>query len=636
MSFTDFLKNSRKYTADYAEAKAVAETPRIRRPLSHPIFNINRLHHNLPQETRRWIRSEADERAAVEHGCRFVEAQGQYVVDWVERTCVLYEGELAGSSMLLDDWQYEMYMQGYGWQWFNEEWEQKRAGAGWLRRYLVMSGWIPKKNAKSPTLAANGLYLFAGDGEQGQKCFSLATTRDQALIAHTHALNFVRQSPGLLSHCRIDATTATIHDTWTNSTYGILCGDKGSNKVSKEGINGSLIIDETHVVNADFMKVISRAGISRRQPFRIQLSTAGADTGGYGYEQYSLGRMNLKAAEENRDFDFRFYHFEHSIPQETSIDELRDPTKIDDFIRMSNPTLGRIISLTEARHDWKTCLKSDTDLISFAMYRLNQWNTGGGAFIAGSDWNRCKRLFTLADVKDHPCVVGVDMSRIRDMTAVVVIWAVPKDILIPENPLDPNSKLIEREINVPHILPFFYVPQRTIAQYSGHIDIPTIAQNKTNNLFVTQTNVVKAETIAEHIAYIDANFDCRGVASDQAYSRALSACLAATHGWDVDSRFFLIPQTAVGIGPAIEQLQGCVLDQELVHNGSKVMDWQLGNITMVEDSNNNRRFSKPHNNDYRKIDGWAALSNGIFLMMNDPELYPGRTLSMKIGTTAHL
>lgn len=632
MSFTDFLKNSGSYTA--AAKEALVEVPRIRRVTPAP-FYINKLPlvSSLPQSTQHWIRSEADERACIEHGCLFDEARGRYAVDWVEANCILYEGDtFAGEHITIDDWQYEMYMQGFGWQIFDEEWEQRRVGAGWVRRYTIISGWIPKKNAKSPTLGSVGLYLFAGDGEQGQKCFSLATTRDQALISHTHALNFVRQSPSLMARCKIDATTGTITDTWTKSTYSILCGDKGGLKVSKEGINGSLIIDETHVVDAAFMGIVNRAGISRRQPLRIQLSTSGDNTAGYGFTQYQLGRENLRAAGLGGQYNHRMYHFEYSIPQDTSVDDLRNPEKIDDFIRISNPTIGRIVRFGEAKDDWRASCRSDTELARFAMYRLNQWITGAGAFIAGSDWNRCGRQFKLSEVEEFPCIIGVDMSRCRDMTCTAVMWAVPKIMMLPENPFELDSRLVETEVNVPYVKPYFWAPKRSLSQFTGKIDAQLLHERK--QLFITESPIVKVEAIAEHINSIDDRFFCKGVASDMYASAKLAGCLSGLHSWEVEgpsSRFFLVPSNAAAISPAIEQLQGCVLGQELVQDNNEVMNWQLGNITVIENKDGDKKFQKPTQNDWRKIDGWAAQLNGIYYMMTDADMYPGQIYSIKLN-----
>lgn len=630
-SFNDFLNDSSSYTAT---SEDTLSAPRSR-VLLPPSFYINKLplYKSLPDETKRWVRNEADERAAIEFGCRVDERRGQYAVDWVEENCILYEGDtFAGEFMTLDDWQYEMYMQGFGWQFFDEEWEQRKAGAGWVRRFTTISGWIPKKNAKSPTLGSVGLYLFLGDGEQGQKCFSVATTRDQALISHTHALNFVRQSPSLSQRCKIDATTGSITDLWTNSTYTVLCGDKGGLKVSKEGINGSLLIDETHVVDALFMAIIGRAGISRRQPLKVQLSTSGDNLAGYGYTQFELGKENIKAATEGRHFDYRLYHFEFAIPQTTSVDDLRDETKINGMIRLANPTIGRIIRFNEAKDDWRKSLRSDTELARFAMYRLNLWMSGAGAFIAGSDWARVGQRFSMKFVEEHPCIIGVDMSRCRDMTCTAPMWAVPVPMMLPEDPFDFDSKLVEQEINVPYVVPFFWAPRRALGQFTGKLSIDDLVKRK--QMFITESPVIRPEAIAEHINHLDERFNVRGVASDMYASAKLSGALSGMHGWEVDgenSRFFLIPQNAANISPAIDQLMGCILSKMFVHNCNEVLTWQLGNITVIENKDGDRKFQKPTSNDYRKIDGWAAVTNGIYYMMTDSDMYPGHVFSIKLN-----
>jgi hypothetical protein len=149
--------------------------------------------------TKRWMRDASDE-LAVRNGCWFEPLVGAYVVWWIERYCRLYEGEQAGEPLRLRglrdepeweihdqwdaeaqayalerhryyvdgikrgqarDWQYEFHMRLYGWQRQSAKWGRP------VRRFRRGDVWIPKKNKKSPTLAANGLYLTCGDGEPG-------------------------------------------------------------------------------------------------------------------------------------------------------------------------------------------------------------------------------------------------------------------------------------------------------------------------------------------------------------------------------------------------------------------------------------------------------------------------------------
>jgi hypothetical protein len=50
-----------------------------------------------------------------------------------------------------------------------------------------------------------------------------------------------------------------------------------------------VLIDETHVVDREFVRRISRAGISRSEPLQIEVSTAGNNPDGYGKERFDYG-----------------------------------------------------------------------------------------------------------------------------------------------------------------------------------------------------------------------------------------------------------------------------------------------------------------------------------------------------------
>jgi hypothetical protein len=113
--------------------------------------------------TQAWIRNASDVKAAAV-GCRFNVERGSYTVFWVERYCRLYEGEsFAGLPMILagchDCGTYDLPSAIE-----LDEWEDPA-------KEVYAERWVPKKNKKSPTLAAWGLYLLCGDGEPGQKVF---------------------------------------------------------------------------------------------------------------------------------------------------------------------------------------------------------------------------------------------------------------------------------------------------------------------------------------------------------------------------------------------------------------------------------------------------------------------------------
>lgn len=634
-AFKDFLRTSKSKTAAAAASTEAAVTV-SRRVLEFPphVFNINKLPLSsaLPPETKRWIRDATDERAAIESGCRFQEKIGQYRVDWIEKNCILYEGDLAGTHMLIADWQYEFFMQ-WGWMWFSKSWAEKtgQEALGWVRRFRKFNILVPKKNAKSPTLAAAGLSVQLADGEPGNKCYTVALVHDQALLSHQHAIEFVKQNSTLAARCTVNKTTSEIYDGVTKSRFGIRSGSTAGSRNRLEGLNGSLFLDESHVANREQMGILERAGISRRQFIHVQVSTAGTDITGYGYEECLESRRNIIDATEGRDFNFRLKHLEWAIPPDTSMAQLRDPALIDGYIRMATPTLNRIVMEDEIKQEWAKAVNSDTKLAKFAMYRLDLWNASGGDYIAGSDWNKCKRAFLMRSMRPYPAVIGCDFARRRDMCCICVMFAVPETRMLAIDPFDPNTEYEDREINIPHIQPYFYLPHNTVRKYSESMNLDQFIDLGLLN--VVNGSTVRPEILANQINALTERYDVRRVGTDSYYSTDVGSVLASKHGWDVespDSIYSLISQRITSLSPAVEQLMNCVLETEYAHSGNALMDWQLSNIRIIEDNNGNRRFAKATSNSPQKIDGWAAQVNGIFCMMSDPDLYPGQVYSMKV------
>jgi phage terminase large subunit-like protein len=89
--------------------------------------------------TKKWIRNASDERA-FSQGYWFDEKRGQFVVDWIEGNCCLYEGVPIGTPFTLGDWQYECTMRLFGWVHHPDDVPSP------IRRYRKASIWIPKKN----------------------------------------------------------------------------------------------------------------------------------------------------------------------------------------------------------------------------------------------------------------------------------------------------------------------------------------------------------------------------------------------------------------------------------------------------------------------------------------------------------
>lgn len=535
--------------------------------------------------TRRWLRGPADERAAA-NGCRFDEERGRFAVDWIQDYCRLYEGDWAGQPMKLVDWQLECTMRLFGWVRWSKKWERE------VRRFRRASIWIAKKNKKSPTLAAWGLYLLCGDSEEGQKIFLAAKDGQQARnIAGEHIKAMYEQSPELKAECTFNRATYRISHTASRSWLEPLSSDNIRSQKSKEGLNGSVLTDETHVVDRDFAARVSRAGISRSEPLHIEVSTAGNDPDSYGKEQFD----HALAVQEGTATDEQLLAVVYACPQTLSDTDLdADPLK---WGRLANPSMGHTIDPEEYLTDYAQSKRSLRSLLDFKMYRLNIWQRSASPWLKAGDWDLCRRDYTEADLEGHECCAGLDLSKTQDMSSLVLVF-----------PWEDETY---------RLLAYFWLPEE-VAKEKGHL---AAFQEWARAGFLTLTpgNVIDYGFIRAQFRKLAEKFVIRKLAYDKTYAeettQALSEGVMDDAGKEIEAgtgvERVIFPQTLMAFTAPCKDFERLVISQKLHHNGNPILSWQAGHVQVRADSNQNIRPVKPKPNDIKKIDGVVAAVMGL-------------------------
>jgi len=528
--------------------------------------------------TKRWIRNESDERAA-DAGCTLDESWGQFVVDWMYEYLCLYEGEWAGQPFACVDWQYEATMRLFGWKKHSERWDRE------VRRFRKASIWVPKKSKKSPTLAAWGLYLLVGDKEQGQKVFIAAKDGQQAReIAGKHAMEMVRSSPQLFDECALNKSIMQITHESSRSFMRPLSSANSRTKEAKEGINGSILIDETHVVDRDFVARIQRAGISRSEPLHIEVSTAGNNPDGYGKERYDYAQRVVRG----EHCDEQLFVMIHEAPQDLSDGDLAaDPVK---YGKMANPSWGHTVGEEEFLGDYNESKVSISALADFKMYRLNIWQRATNPWLRQDDWAKCRREFTEAELYKRPCGAGFDFSKTEDMTAFSLVF--PEDGEVENNEDQPRK-----------ILTWYWLPERAVERH-GH-EVPYAQWAADGWLRLIPGSVIDYSFVEKDVVEILDLFDVRMMGFDRKYAFEFMQRLVQEHGYKQD-RLYEFPQTIMGFAGPTAQFERLVIAGKLHHNGNPITTWQAGHVEVWHDANDNIRPVKPAHKNLKKIDGIVA------------------------------
>jgi phage terminase large subunit-like protein len=575
-----------------------------------------------------WTCNRSDELAR-KAGYEFDPIAGGYVVWWIERYCRLYEGDHAGEPLILRglhsdaldqwpiadewdaeaketakqrakhymdgkrvggtcDWQYEVIMRLFGWRKFSERHNRK------IRRFRRGGVWVPKKSKKSPTLAAIGIYLTCGDDEKGNHVYFGAKDGSQAReIAGKHALEMVKASPELFEACSINHNEMQItHDHSRSTLKPMSSGDDRTQK-SKEGINGSVLVDETHVVDDHFIARVIRAGISRAEPFHLEFSTAGKDPDCYGKRQRDYGLSVEKGSVTNHSYFFA----EWSVPQTLSDEELAaDPLK---YGRMANPAWGHTVHADEFLDDYNNSKRSISDLSDFKTYRLNIWQRSKNPWLKASDWDACAERFTLEEFDGEPCWLGLDKSKTRDMTALVATFKRDDDF---------------------YQWPIFWLPKKT-AEDNNHL-VRFMDWAGGGHLELIEGEVIYDRPITAFVTQLAKLVRIQSVHYDKTFAADI------TLEWEESLGITRIefPQTTMMFAGPVEDYERLVIQHKLKHPNHPVFNWQAGHCEVYSDSKARKTLVKPKHGDIKKIDGMVAGVMSLFGALNTdrPSVYETR------------
>lgn len=531
----------------------------------------------IDKVTKRWIRNEADERAAAA-GCRMDEARGQFVIDWARDNLVLWEGDCAGLPLVASDWQADCAMRLFGWVKMSARWKRE------VRRFREALIGKPKKNKKSPTVAWWDLYLLDGDGEPGQNVYTAAKDGQQARIVQGHAIKMVQASPTLSAYMRINKTDSSITVDETNSAMRILSSDNVASQKSKEGLNGSCSVDEIHVVDAEFMKRISRMGISRSEPMIIQVTTAGNDPTSYGKQRYDYGKRIESGAFENESFFFDW----HEAPFDLTDDDLKkDPIK---FGKMANPAWGHTVGEEEFISDLQSC-DTPSALRTFKMYRLNIWQQSSNPFLQSHDWEACQRDVSWEHLETLPCWAGLDLSRTRDLTALCLCFK------------DHDGTL--------HFRWWFWMPEETAKTRVAVAPFTDWEHDEKAQLTLTDGDWIDYDYVWSTLCQIGQRFQIQKLLYDKRFAdyliqRVMVGEQNSDGTWKHRPAEFPIEECGQGpfiLNEPIEEFEKLVMSHKLTHDGNPIAAWQASNVTRGK----NGLLCKPNGkDDVRTIDGMQA------------------------------
>lgn len=316
------------------------------------------------------------------------------------------------------------------------------------RRYYTEALWgLPRKNGKSTTVAAFGLYMTSADGEAGAEVYAAAAAKDQARIIFSQGRKFVdpEVSPDLSEE--FTPRRNWIEHRPSGSIFKVISSDAPK----QHGLNPSAsVIDELHAhENGDLYAALTTATGAREQPLTLTITTAGWNTDTVLGEIYARTLDGHLAIERRpgltivRDRDSGFLFWWHGAAEG---DDPEDPA----VWRLANPASWISDDYLRRERQKPTMRFSD-----FRQLHLNQWTAAEEEWFPPGAWAACFDRSVSLEALDpaQPIAVGVDIALTHDYASVTIaqrredrVLLVPKFWFNPHQPGTPAHQSWELDI----------------------------------------------------------------------------------------------------------------------------------------------------------------------------------------------
>ncbi len=317
--------------------------------------------------------------------------RGHKPIQFIERFCRQTKGEWAGKPLDLMLFQKAKLEAAFGV--IDRETN--------LRRFRQVFDLRARKNGKSVENAGTALYLLGIDKEGGAEIYSAATVRSQAALCWKEAGNMIIKSDAL-------------QEIFKSKTNEIICEMSGGffrplgkNTSNFDGLNAhGIILDEVHELDRDIYDILKQSTSARRQWLINMITTAGNKRAGLFDELYPL-MMKIALGEEQ---------LESFLPILYQLDEEDDYRDESVWIK-ANPGIDFIKKRAELRANVEQAQKDTGFEATVKVKDFNILGIRRLGWLTYKEYNN-DRTFDLSEFKNKLVIIGIDLSKTTDMTAV--------------------------------------------------------------------------------------------------------------------------------------------------------------------------------------------------------------------------
>lgn len=474
-----------------------------------------------------------------------------------------------GQPFVLMDWQHEILWDVYG-----------TVRDDGYRQYNYAYLEMPKKNAKTTTIAALSVYHLTCDPDEGQ-IYCCAADRAQATLVYKAAKSMIEQDKDLSQILKVTESKKEIVNIETGTVLKVLSAEA----YSKHGINPTVVIfDELHAQpNRDLWDVMTfGSGSARKEPIYWVITTAGDDP-----DRHSIGweiHEYAKRLTEGEIEDPSWYAKIYGAPEDADI--------YDEALWYEvNPSLGKTIDISVLRKEAITARNNEASERLFRWLRLNQWiELKRIGWQPLSLWDQTTGNWSLTDLIGKKCYPGLDLSSTTDITGACYLFP-PQDGL-------PDWRAIFDA----------WIPEDNMKERVIKDQVPYIRWVDEKFMHATPGDVVDYEFVESRLLSANNQYDIVTLGTDPWNSRMLTQRLMK-EGVEIVE----IGQNMKNMSPAMKTIERLMKSGHFSHEKNPVARWCWGNVVIAQDGNENIKPMK--NKSKERIDLTVALINAMATAM---------------------
>ena len=479
-------------------------------------------------------------------------SRGESNARWIENFCRIPEGKFVGQPVRLRPWQRKIVKGIYDCP---------------TRRAIISFG---RKNAKT-TLAAFLLllHLCGPEARRNSQLFSAAQSRDQAGILFALAAKIVRMSPDINSAVGVRDTGKQLYCEELGTLYRALSAEAST----AFGLSPVFVVhDELGQVRgprSQLYEALETAAGAQEDPLSIVISTQ-APTGS------DLLSILIDDAATGKDPRTKLFMFTAS--------EDMDPFS-KKALKAANPALGDFLNEREVKDQAEAARRMPAREAAYRNLILNQRINQQNPLIPPVVWKSCGKVPLDEAFKSAKVRIGLDLSARHDLTALVykATW-------------DGEH----------HVRADFFAPADGLVERSERDRVPYDVWARQGFITTTPGASVDYEYVARRLCELCDDYDVEAIAFDRWRIDVLKAELVR-----LNVELPLIPhgQGFKDMSPAIETLEGELLNGRIRHGMNPVLTMCANNAVADSDPAGNRKLNKAKSTG--RIDGMVALAMAI-------------------------